>query len=102
MAKAFTPVVVTANDLVEGHSVFWGPTGWQADVALATVALDQAQADALSAEGAAAERANQIVGAYLVEVATAPTWPLLRREQIRASGLPTMVFGPQPTAAEAA
>lgn len=102
MTKAFVPVVVTANDLVDGVSVFLTPQGWRADIADATVATTAAEAEALTAAAVASERANVVVGAYLVEVTTAPTWPILRREQIRATGIPTMAFGPQPVASEAA
>ena len=39
MAKEFKPVVVTANDLTEGDSVFLGALGWVRDIAEARVAL---------------------------------------------------------------
>ena len=32
MAKEFKPVIVTANDLIEGDSVFLGACGWMRDI----------------------------------------------------------------------
>lgn len=102
MAREFAPKVVTANDLVEGDSVFLGPEGWMRDIAAARVARTPEAAAALEAEAAAAEGANLVVGPYLVDVAldTGSPVPLLRREQIRASGLPTIPVGPEAIPAE--
>ena len=95
MAKEFKPVVVTANDLIEGDSVFLGDCGWVRDVRMARIALTPEDATVLEADGAAGEAENLVVGPYLVEVAleAGKPWPVLRREQIRASGLPTIPFG---------
>ena len=98
MAKApreFRPVVVTANDLIEGDSVFLGPKGWVREVTRARVARTEEEALALDAEAAAAVKANAVVGPYRVEVSleTGRPEPVLRRERIRASGLPTIAFG---------
>jgi hypothetical protein len=95
MAKEFKPVVVTANDLVEGDSVFLGAFGWVRDIALARVALSDDEAKVLETAGIEGEVSNLVVGPYLIEVsvATGQPVPVLRREQIRASGLPTMPFG---------
>ena len=95
MAKDFKPVVVTANDLIEGDSVFFGMCGWVRDVRMAHVAMSPDEAAVLETAGAAGETGNRVVGAYLVEVslATGVPWPLLRREQIRAEGLPTIPVG---------
>ncbi|HUF85851.1 MAG TPA: DUF2849 domain-containing protein [Thermohalobaculum sp.] len=96
MAKQFKPVVLTANDLIEGDSVFLGPRGWVREVAGARVAMTEAEAEGLTARGREAEAGNLVVGCYLVEVSLeggAPE-PLLRRERIRASGVPTITYGP--------
>ena len=47
MAKEFKPVVVTANDLIEGDSVFLGAFGWVRDIRLARVAMVQDEAKVL-------------------------------------------------------
>ena len=53
------------------------------------------EAAALEADGMAGETGNLVVGPYLIEVsvATGQPTPVLRREQIRASGVPTIPFG---------
>jgi sulfite reductase (NADPH) hemoprotein beta-component len=95
MAKEFKPVVVTANDLIEGDSVFLGACGWVRDIRMARVALSADEAKVLEQAGIEGEDSNVVVGPYLIEVsvATGQPVPVLRREQIRASGLPTMPFG---------
>ncbi len=95
MAKEFKPVVVTANDLTEGDSVFLGAFGWVRDIAEARVALAADEAAVLEQAGIEGETGNLVVGPYLIEVsvATGRPVPVLRREQIRASGVPTIPFG---------
>ncbi len=95
MAKEFKPSIVTANDLIEGDSVFLGAYGWVRDIAEARVALTVDEAAVLEQVGNEGEDANIDVGPYLIEVsaATGTPVPLLRREQIRASGVPTIPFG---------
>jgi hypothetical protein len=95
MAKEFKPVVVTANDLIEGDSVFLGAIGWVRDIASARVAMSGDEAKVLEAAGIEGEDGNLVVGPYLVEVSTATgaPVPVLRRERIRASGFPTIPFG---------
>jgi hypothetical protein len=95
MAKTFTPAVLTANHLAEGHSVFLAPDGWSRRIDAALVALTPEQAEELAALGNRFVDANEIVGPYLVDVALeggAPV-PVLRRERIRADGCPTVAFG---------
>lgn len=96
MAREFKPVVLTANDLVEGDSVFLGPCGWVRDVAEARVATCEEEAAALEGEAEAEAARNVVVGVYRVEVslASGAPEPVLRRERIRASRLPTIPFGP--------
>ncbi len=95
MAKEFKPVVVTANDLIEGDSVFLGAFGWVRDIAEARVALTTDEAAVLEQAGIEGETGNLVVGPYLIEVsvATGRPVPVLRREQIRADGVPTIPFG---------
>ncbi len=95
MPKRFTASVLTANNLVEGHSVFLGPDGWTPGIEAALVAQTEEQAQELEAIGSRFVDANEVVGPYLIEVAIgdAGPIPLLRREQIRASGLPTIPVG---------
>lgn len=104
MAKAFKPQVITANDLVEGDSVFLGHIGWVRDIAEARVAFTQDDAEMLEVAGNLAEAENLVVGPYLIEVSreTGKTVPVLRREQIRATGLPTIAVGPDAEVAKAA
>ena len=96
MAKQFHPTVLTANNLAEGHSVFLTAEGWHHDIANSMVAVTPEQAEELEALGHRHVMANEIVGPYLVAVVLgdgAPV-PMLRREQIRASGTPTIPVGP--------
>ena len=95
MAKEFKPVVVTANDLIEGDSVFLGACGWVRDIASARVAMSADEAGVLETAGAEGEDGNLVVGPYLIEVsvATGAPVPVLRREQIRADGVPTIPVG---------
>ena len=95
MAKTFHPTVLTANDLVEGHSVFLSAEGWARDIARAMVAVTPEQAEELEALGARHLTDNQVVGPYLVDVVldSGVPVPLGRREQIRADGVPTIPVG---------
>ena len=95
MAKEFKPVVVTANDLIEGDSVFLGAFGWVRDIRLARVAMVQDEAKVLEQAGIEGEDGNIVVGPYLIEVSvtTGRPVPVLRRERIRVSGVPTIPFG---------
>ena len=96
MAKQFLPSVLTANDLVEGHSVFLCPEGWQPDIAQALVAVTPEQAEELLALGQRYVGENAVVGPYLIDVNLedrAPV-PVLRRERIRAAGVPSIPVSP--------
>jgi len=102
MAKEFKPVVVTANDLVEGDSVFLGARGWVRDIREARVAATAEDAAVLEKDGAAGETGNLVVGPYLIEVSldAGQPWPVLRREPIRAERAPTIPFGLEAAALE--
>lgn len=84
---------MTANRLRDGLAVFLAADGsWSTDIGRAAVAEDKAAMAALEAAGAAAERAQAVVGAYLIDVERREgrTWPTRYREQIRAAGGPTV------------
>lgn len=95
MAKTTHPTVLTANDLVEGHSVFLSPEGWSTNIAKAMVAVSSEQGEELEALGNRFVIENQIVGPYLVDISleTGSPVPLSRRERIRAAGAPTIPVG---------
>lgn len=95
MAKPFKASVVTAHDLIEGHAVFLAPEGWSRDIAEALVALTPEQAEEFTALGQRCVDENRVVEPYLVEVTLkdGKPVPVARREQIRASGEPTIAFG---------
>ncbi|MEM7743858.1 MAG: DUF2849 domain-containing protein [Pseudomonadota bacterium] len=95
MAKQDHPKVLTANDLVEGTSVFLSSEGWKASIDKAMVAVTTEQAEELEALGTRFVKDNSVVGPYLVEVGleTGAPVPLSRREQIRADGAPTIPVG---------
>ncbi len=95
MAKSFQTSVLTANNLIEGHSVFLGAEGWTRKIDAALIAVTQEQGDELLALGDRFVDDNEIVGPYLVAVSldSGTPVPVLRREQIRASGTPTIPVG---------
>ena len=63
------PAILLANDLLDGDVVFRTATGWSRDPAEARVAIDTAAAEALDVEARAAMARNEVVDAYLVDVA---------------------------------
>lgn len=62
------PVILSANDLLEGDVVFLSASGWTRDPAEAEIARDAEAAADLEARAAAEFRANRIVDPYLVPV----------------------------------
>ncbi|MEO0621010.1 MAG: DUF2849 domain-containing protein [Pseudomonadota bacterium] len=96
MTKAFKPQILTANDLIEGDSVFFATGGWSRDVAEARVATTPEEVTLLEEAGRLEEVENRVVGAYLVAVSleTGAPVPVLRREQIRADRAPTFAYAP--------
>lgn len=62
------PVVLSANDLLDGEVVFLTQTGWTFDPGKALVAEDAEAAEALQARGTEAARANLVVDPYLVAI----------------------------------
>lgn len=83
------PVILIANDLLDGDVVFRSADGWTLDPAEALVARDDAAADALEAAAADPAAARQVVDAYLIDVeVTAGGRPVPRhyRERIKTLG----------------
>ena len=97
MARIFEPCVFTANALKEGDAVYLGHVGWVRDVRDAAVATDEAQRAELAARAAEGERANLVVGVYdlAVSLESGRPWPVLRREQIKASRRTSIPVGPE-------
>jgi len=87
MSRAFTPKVVTANDLREGHVVYMTDVGvWSPRMTEAALLTDEADAEVrlLKAIG----QSNVVVGPYLAEAragAQGPE-PIHFRERFRAHG----------------
>lgn len=88
---------LTANRLRDGRVVFLTEAGdWSTDIQQAAVAEDREAMARLEAAGAAAQQAQLVVGAYLIDVERSDgrLWPTRWREQIRAAGGPTVPAGP--------
>jgi hypothetical protein len=62
------PVILVANDLLEGDVVFAAAEGWTRDPRMALVANDEAAAQALEVFGAREFLHAKIVDPYLVDV----------------------------------
>ena len=79
------PQILNANDLPTGDVIYWTGNRWSRLISEAQVVED---ADAATAVGAAALAAQLIVDPYLIDVTLekGTPWPVLKREQIRASG----------------
>jgi len=83
------PVILVANDLLDGNVVFAAAQGWSRDHRDALVAHSDAAADALEAAGRAAFLAQRVVDPYLVDVTEAPDgvpMPRHYRERLRTLG----------------
>ena len=83
-----TAQVMTANRLLDGEVVFLGAHGWVETIDRATVAITPEQAKALDALGRQAMAVNEVVDAYLIEVAheEGRLRPLKLREYLRTVG----------------
>ncbi|KQQ79727.1 DUF2849 domain-containing protein [Aureimonas sp. Leaf324] len=87
------PVIMTANDLLEGEVVFLTRDGWSLDPKAALIADDADTAAWMEAEGRRGFAENRIVDPYLVEVTRDEAGrPVANhfREAIRQKG-PTML-----------
>ena len=106
MAKKAALQIVTANHLVEGHSIFLAEDGWTRDHTRARIAPNAEEAAALEAEAKRDEDANLVVGVYLVEVALDAAGhpePTHYREKLRVRARPSFWIGEVPlTRAQAA
>jgi len=92
MAKKSKLQIVTANHLLEGHSVFLSDAGWTPEHWRARVALGAEQATDLEAAGRSDEDANLVVGVYLVDVeldASGDPQPTHYREKLRVRARPS-------------
>ncbi len=81
--------IVTGNRLGDGAVVFLAPNGcWTEDIRQAHVVSTDGEARALEELGGAAEKAQMVVGPYLIEVVseTDEVKPVLYKERIRAYG----------------
>ena len=95
MPKAFTPKVVTANDLLKGDVVYQTASGWTRDLSNAEVLTDEAHADLRLIEGS--QQTDEVVGVYLadVSVSTGTPEPTHFREDFRATGPSNYAHGKQ-------
>lgn len=88
MARAFTPKVVTANDLLEGDVIYLAPDGsWSRHHDEAKLFEDEAEANAALAD--AQKQADKLVGAYLADARPGPGGkpePVHFREAFRTRG----------------
>lgn len=97
MAKKAPLQIVTANHLLEGHSIFLSEDGWTADHHASRVAATAEEAAALEALGRIDEDANHVVGVYLVAIeydADGNPEPTHYREKMRVRARPS--FWPDP------
>lgn len=93
------PLILSANDLLDGTVVYRTESGWSEHLASAVVAQDEAGALALEQALLAAERSQDVIAAELIPVtvdAEGRIGPSHYRARIRALG-PTVRtdFGPQ-------
>lgn len=84
------PVILVANDLLDGDVVFRTAKGtWSLDPADALVGQDDATAEALEGEAQAAVARCEVIDAYLVDVELGPGGrpvPRHYRERIKTLG----------------
>ena len=83
------PVILVANDLLEGDVIFAAEHGWTRDPRAAKVARDEPTAQALEDFGASEFRQSKIVDPYLVDVELTPEGapvPRHYRELLRTLG----------------
>jgi len=83
------PVILLANDLLDGEVVFWTGSNWSDRPAAALIARDEAGAALLEAAAAQAIAQNKVVDAYLVDVALdseGHAVPRHYREKIKTEG----------------
>lgn len=83
-----TMQVMTANRLIDGEVVFLAAEGWVEEIDRATVAAQPEQLRALEALAKQSVATNEVVDAYLIEVATEAgrIRPTKLREHLRTLG----------------
>ncbi len=89
-----TPLVLTANRLIDGISVWYDKNGhWSEALSNAAIAYNTDEASALEAIGKQAHAANLVVDVNLIDVEEigGTIRPLRLRERIRADG-PTIDY----------
>ena len=89
-AALTTKAILTANDVRNGDVVFWtADQVWSASIDDALIGYGKEEINALVDEGARAEAANTVVGAYLVALQPGDTLariPVKMREVRRLAG----------------
>lgn len=96
MSRRFTPKVVTANDLLEGDTVWLtADNRWSRSIAEAELIEDEARAQARLAEAEA--QGHVVVGAYLADAAAGADGPVPVhfRETFRTRGPSNYAHGKQ-------
>ncbi|MBY5932899.1 DUF2849 domain-containing protein [Tateyamaria omphalii] len=95
MPKAFTPKVVTANHLLAGDVIYQTVDGWTRKLDEAEVLTDEADADLRLIE--ATQQVDEVVGAYLADIAVEDGKPVPThfREEFRANGPSNYAHGKQ-------
>ncbi|WP_264213156.1 DUF2849 domain-containing protein [Leisingera thetidis] len=96
MPRAFTPKVITANDLLEGDVIYFtAQDTWTRELSEAELITDEAEAQLRLIE---AEKQNiKIVGAYLADAKAGPNGPEPThfREEFRRTGPSNYFHGKQ-------
>lgn len=82
------PLILTANDLMSGATVYWTGAGWSESLRDALVAQDDAAATALDERRHAGEASGEVIEPYLATVAidAGGIMPVHYRERIRIIG----------------
>ncbi|HSF91882.1 MAG TPA: DUF2849 domain-containing protein [Paracoccaceae bacterium] len=96
MARAYTPKVITANDLLDGDVIYLTANGgWTRVMSEAVLAESETQADALMA--IAGKDANGLVGLYLADAQSGVNGPepVHFREAFRTRGPSNYFHGKQ-------
>ncbi|MEL6234113.1 MAG: DUF2849 domain-containing protein [Pseudomonadota bacterium] len=91
MARRTLPVILTANDLMDGDAVWWTGAGWSRTIGLAR-RFESAKDAAPMLETLGQDSAA--IGVYAVELDPDTDAPALRREAIRAAREPSFAYLP--------
>ncbi len=101
MARAFTPKVVTANDLLEGDVIYLtADDRWSRDLREAELITDEAHAQLRLLD--AQKQVDKIVGAYLADVVAGENGPEPThfREDFRRTGPSNYAHGKQESSSQ--